>query len=63
MTQTALAALTALLACGCGGPVAQGVVVWGTTITAGVSAVAGGVVATRRARRRHTHEDHTTPPR
>jgi hypothetical protein len=44
--------LAALLACGCGGPVAQGVVVWGTTITAGVSAVAGGVVATRRARRR-----------
>ncbi len=40
-----------LLACGCGGRVAQGVVVWGTTITAGASAVIGGLVATRRARR------------
>jgi hypothetical protein len=45
-------AVLALLACSCGGPVFQHVLLWGTTTTAGVSGVVGGVVATRRARRR-----------
>jgi hypothetical protein len=54
--------LSTLLACGCGGPVAQGVVVWGTTITAGVSAVAGGVVATRRSRRTRVTRGATDDP-
>jgi hypothetical protein len=40
-----------VLACSCGGRLAQGVVVWGTTATAAVTAVLGGVLATRRARR------------
>ena len=52
-----------VLACSCGGRVGQAVVVWGTTITAGVTAVAGGVLATRRARtRRPARASSGAPP-
>jgi hypothetical protein len=52
------------LACSCGGRVGQAVVVWGTTVSAAVTGVVGGIVATRRVRRRAaapSRSDERTP--